>query len=279
MRRLGVPDVDGKSASPTANQAEEMRKTQQASAKLSEAQAKQQELRKTEIAFHRRMVEKGKQTLPEGGVENLEEVYEPVFFDPEQPFSAADQPADYVPGLRTWTDTYAQHVELTKVVNACFTADPALYALSRVDNTGAKAGAAAKADPEQARKTLGDELRKVRENIAKARDLVPSLALQMTPIHDQLLKDSFGAPVDLKRNWANIFLKPVGDDVVTQQQPGPWWQQLGVMTLEGAAFVVVGVATGGIGPVCLPAVRRRSASPSIRRSRRRRVPTSHREPR
>ena len=251
MGRLGIPDAEGKAVAPSAAQAEEMRKTQVAAAKLADAQARRQELRKTEIAFHRKFVEKGGKELPEGGVENLEEVYEPVLFDPDALFSAADQPTDYVPGLRTWADTYAQHVELTKVIDACFTTHPSLYALSRADPGGAKAGGAATASPEQARTTLGDELRTVRQNIAKAHDLVPSLALQMTPIHDQLLKNSLGAHVSLKRNWANVFLKPVGDDVVAQQQPGPWWQQLGVMALEGAAFVVVGLATGGIGPVLL----------------------------
>ena len=218
---------------------------------LADAQAKQEELRKTEIAFHRKFKEKGGQELPEGGVENIEAVYEPVLFDPDRSFSADDQPTDYVPGLRTWSDTYAQHVELTKVIDACFSTHPSLYALSRADPGGAKAVGAATASPEQARKTLGDELRTVRQNIAKAHDLVPSLALQMTPIHDQLLKDSVGAHVSLKRDWSNVFLKPVGDDVVAQQQPGPWWQQLGAMTLEGAAYVVVGLATGGIGPVLL----------------------------
>lgn len=251
MRRLGIPDAEGKAASPTAAQADEMRKTQEAAAKLADAQARREELKQTEIAYHRKFVEKGGQTLPEGGVENLEEVYEPVFFDPDRSFSAADQPTDYVPGLKTWTDTYAQHVQLTKVIDACFTTHPALYALSRADSGGAKASAAAKASPEQARQKLGDELRTVRENIAKAKGLVPSLALQMTPIHDQLLKNSFGAKVNLKHNWSNIFLRPLGEDVVAQQQPGPWWQQLGVMALEGAAFVVVGLATGGIGPVLL----------------------------
>ncbi len=251
MRRLGIPDAEGKVAAPSAAQADELRRTQEAAAKLAEAQARREDLRRTEIAFHRKFVEKGGQTLPEGGVENLEEIYEPVLFDPDASFSAADQPTDYVPGLRTWADTYAQHVALTRVIEACFTAHPSLYALSRADNSGAKAGGAAAASPDQARTTLGDELRTVRQNIAKAHDLVPSLALQMTPIHDQLLKDSVGAHVSLKRNWSSVFHKPLGDDVVAQQQPGPWWQQLGVMALEGAAFVVVGLATGGIGPVLL----------------------------
>jgi hypothetical protein len=251
MGRLGIPDAEGKVVAPSAAQAEEMRKTQEAAAKLADAQARREELRKTEIAFHRKFVEKGGQELPEGGVENLGEVYEPVYFDADKSFSAADQPTDYVPGLRTWADTYAQHVALTKVIDACFTTHPALYALSRADQSGGKAGGAATASPEQARKTLGDELRTVRQNIAKAHDLVPSLALQMTPIHDQLLRGTLGAHVSLKRTWSNVFLKPIGDDVVAQQQPGPWWQQLGAMALEGAAFVVVGLATGGIGPVLL----------------------------
>ena len=251
LRRLGIPDADGKGAAPTAEQADALRKTQEAAAKLADAQSKREELRKTEIAFHRKFVQKGGQTLPEGGVADLEELYEPVSFDPDRSFSASDQPTDYVPGLRTWTDTYRQHVELTKLINACFTTHPALYALSRADSSGAKAGGAAKANPEQARKVLGDELRTVRANIAKAHDLVPSLALQMTPIHDQLLKNTVGAKAGLKRNWSNVFLKPLGDDVISQQQPGPWWQTLGVAALEGAAFVVVGLATGGIGPLLL----------------------------
>lgn len=251
MSRLGIPDADGKASSPTAAQAEELRKTQEAAAKLAEAQTKREELRKTEIAFHRKFVEKDGQTLPEGGVENLAEIYEPVYFDPDRSFAASDQPTDYVPGLRSWPDTYAQHVELTKVIDACFTTHPALYALSRADPGGGKAGTAAKASPEQARQTLGDQLRAVRDNIVKAHDLVPSLALQMTPIHDQLLKNSISAHVGLSRDWSSVFLKPVGDDVVAQQQPGPWWEQLGVMALESAAFVVVGLATGGIGPLLL----------------------------
>jgi hypothetical protein len=252
LRRLGIAEADGKVVAPSAGQAAELRRTQEAAAKLADAQGKREELRKTEIAYHRKFVEKGSATLPEGGVANLEAVYEPVLFDPDRPFSAADQPTDYVPGLRTWSQTYAQHVSLTNVIRACFTAHPALYALSRADNSGAKAAGAARATPEQARKTLGDELRTVRQNIAKAHDLVPALALQMTPIHDQLLKNSIGAKANLKRDWSNVFLRPLGNDVVAQQQPGPWWRQLGVMALEGAAFVVVGLATGGIGPV-LPA--------------------------
>lgn len=251
MSRLGIPNADGKAWSPTAAQAEALRKTQQAAAKLAEAQTQREELRRTEIAFHRKFVEKGGQTLPEGGVNDLSEIYDPVYFDPDRSFAASEQPTDYVPGLRSWSDTYAQHVELTKVIDACFTTHPALYALSRADPGGGKAGAAAKASPEQALQTLGEQLRAVRANIVKAHDLVPALALQMTPIQDQLLKNTTGAHVTLSRDWSSVFLKPVGDDVVAQQQPGPWWEQLGVMALESAAFVVVGLATGGMGPVLL----------------------------
>lgn len=251
LARLGIGDKENESVAITAAQAEQMRKTQEAAQKLGEAQDKREALRATEIAFHRKSVAKGGSELPEGGVDNLEEVYEPVSFDPDRPFSAADQPTDYVPGLRTWNETYAQHVQLTKVIDACFTTHPSLYALSRAEKGGAKASAAAKASPEQARKTLGNELRTVRENIAKAHDLVPTAALQMTPIHDQLLKNQLGTRVNLSRDWSNVFLRPVGNDVVAQQQPGPWWQQFGAMALEGAAYVVVGLATGGIGPVLL----------------------------
>jgi hypothetical protein len=84
MNRLGIPDAEGKDVQPSAAQAEEMRRTQEAAAKLAQAQTKREDLRKTEIAFHRKFVEKGGQELPEGGVENLEEIYEPVFFDPER---------------------------------------------------------------------------------------------------------------------------------------------------------------------------------------------------
>ena len=74
----------------------------------------------------------------------------------------------------------------------------------------------------------------------------------MTPIQQQLLTGTVGSAAALKRDWSKPpFLHSLGEDVVAQQQPGPWWQQLGAASLEAAAYVVVGLATGGIGPVLL----------------------------
>ena len=251
MQKLGIPAKEGDVAQATDAQNEELRRTQADAGKLAEAQAKREELRKTEIAFHRRSVKRGGTELPEGGVENVEQIEEPVFFDPDHRFDAASQPTDYVPGLMTWEEAYSEYVELTNVIKAYFIVHPSLYALSRSADTGAEASGTATASAEQARQTLGAQLRTVRENIAKTRDLVPALAPQMTQIQSQLLSGTVGAPITLKQDWSQPFLHSLGQDVVAQQQPGPWWLQLGLTGLEAAAYVVTGLATAGIGPVLL----------------------------
>lgn len=251
MQRLGIPEKEGEAAPPTATQALALAATQRDAAELAKAQQTREQLRQTEIAYHDKAVAAGEQELPPGGVENLDHVYEPVLFDPDHPFEAAEQPTDYVPGVRTWAETNRQHVELTRVIQSYFIAHPALYALSRADSGGGNAAAVAGADPAQARSRLARSLYEVRKNIADARGLVPSLALEMTPIHNQLLTGRVDAAASLSRDWSKPFLHPLGQDVVDQQKPGPWWQQLGAFTLEAAAYVVAGLATGGIGPLLL----------------------------
>ena len=119
------------------------------------------------------------------------------------------------------------------------------------DQSGESAGSVATVSPQQARKTIGDQLRTVRANIEKTRPMVPGLALQMTPIQEQMLANSVAANFHLGRDWSQTSLHEIGEDVAAQQQPGPWWQQLGLAALEMAAYVVSGLATGGIGPLLL----------------------------
>ena len=253
MQRLGIPEQEGGKAAPNAAQEEELRKAQAAAGELARAQQTREQLRQTEIAYHKKAVETGQKELPQGGVDDIEHRYDPMFFDPDNKFDAMDQPTDYLPGLRTWDDTYKQHVELTNTIKAFFIAHPSLYALSRADDSGSQAGGVNKMTPAAARSTLGDQLHAVQQNIVKSRDLVPTVALKMTPIQEQLLSGQVGASVALKRDWSTPFLHSIGKDMVAQQQPGPWWQTLGVMSLEAAAFVVAGLATGGIGPALLAA--------------------------
>jgi hypothetical protein len=251
MARLGIPEQGEGGGPTTAAQDDAVRKTQADAQKLSEVQQHREELSKTEIAFHRRVVEKGGSELPAGGADNVENKYDPVYFDPDNAFDAASQPTDYIAGLRTWDDTKKQHVALSNVISAYLSTNPALYALVGSDQSGQSAGGVTKVSPEQARKTLGDQLRTVRDNIAKTRPMVPTLALQMTPVQEQMLSNSIGANVHLGRDWSLPFFHVLADDVTAQQQPGPWWQQLGLMSLEMAAYVVAGLATGGVGPLLL----------------------------
>ena len=252
MVRLGIPENEKESLVPSAAQADALAKAKAAAEEVAKAQETREQLRMTEVAYHIKNVARGEKELPAGGVDDLERLYEPVLFDPDSRFAAEDQPTDYVVGLRTWDDTHRQHTQLTKTIEAYFVAHPALYALSRSDNSGAAARGLAKADPAQARAQLAKKLYEVRQNITDSRDKVPAIALQMTPIQQQLLAGQVGAAAALKRDWSKgAFLHSLGEDVVSQQQPGPWWQTLGMASLEAAAFVVVGIATGGIGPLLL----------------------------
>jgi hypothetical protein len=250
MQQLGIPE-DGDSAQPSAQQDAALAKTQADAAKLSDAQKNRENLRQTEVAYHRKVVESGGSELPEGGADNVENMYEPVLFDPDNQFDASSQPTDYEPGLKTWEDTNKLWVQLSNVISAYLSTNPALYALVGSDQSGESAGSVATVSPQQARKTIGDQLRTVRANIEKTRPMVPGLALQMTPIQEQMLANSVAANFHLGRDWSQTSLHEIGEDVAAQQQPGPWWQQLGLAALEMAAYVVSGLATGGIGPLLL----------------------------
>jgi hypothetical protein len=184
-------------------------------------------------------------------VENIEPV--PVLFDPDSRFDAADNPKDFMLGIRTWDETYKEHVELTNLVKTYYMAYPALYALvgAGADESGDKPAAVSKMTPEQARKQLGDALRDVRENISKTHGLVGGLVMKMTPIHDQMLSNHVGAGAAPKHDWSRPFFHSIAEDRLSEEQPGPWWQQLGAATLEAAAYVVVSLATGGLGAILL----------------------------
>jgi len=250
MERLGIPE-DGSPGAPNAAQDEALQKTQADASKLSEVQKDREQLKTVEIAYHRKVVGQGSGELPPGGADNVENQYDPVYFDPDNRFDAASQPTDYEPGIKSWEETNQQHVELSNVITAYLTTNPALYALVGSDTSGQAASQVAKVAPEQARKQLGDQLQTVLQNIASTRSMVPTLALQMTPIQQQMLSNSIGASAHLNRDWSTPFLKSLGQDVAAQQEPGPWWQQLGMATLEMAAYVVSSIATGGIGPLLL----------------------------
>ena len=250
MQRLGIPE-EGDGGQPNPQQDAALAKTQADAAKLSEAQKNREDLRKTEVAYHRKVVERGGSELPEGGADNVENMYEPVLFDPDNQFDAASQPTDYEPGLKTWDATNKLWVQLSNVISAYLSTNPALYALVGSDQSGQSAGSVATVSPQQARKTLGDQLRTVLANIEKTRPMVPGLALQMTPIQEQMLSNSVAANFHLGRDWSQTGPHEIGEDVATQQQPGPWWQQLGLAALEMAAYVVSGLVTGGIGPLLL----------------------------
>jgi predicted RecB family endonuclease len=250
MESLGIPEQADGAMTPTAAQDAALKQTQADAAEVDKLQKQRDQLRTVEIAYHHTQVQvemEGKD-LPPGGAPG--DTYDPVYFDPDKKFELAGQP-DYVVGVKTWEETNGEYVNLTNSMNAYLSTNPALYALVRSDTAGTAAGTVATASPEQARKTLGEQLRSVRDNIAKTRPLVPGLALEMTPIQAQLLNHSVGASVSLKNDWSTAFLKPVGEDIAAQQQPGPWWQELGLAALEMAAYVVAGLATGGIGPLLL----------------------------
>jgi hypothetical protein len=251
MEKLGIPQTDGGGASPTDAQAQALQKEQAAAGDLEQAQKAREALRETVIAFHDKPVEKGGSELPEGGVENIEHTYEPVLFDPDRRFDAAEQPTDYLPGVRTWEETNEQQADLTNLIKAFFMAHPALYAISRGDGSGARAGAVNQATPAEARRLLGDQLRTVLQNIESARGVVATLALQMTPIQEQLLTGRIGARVDLKTDWSTPFRRPLGSYAQARQAPGPWWEELGAATLQAAAYAVVSLASGGMGAVLL----------------------------
>jgi hypothetical protein len=85
----------------------------------------------------------------------------------------------------------------------------------------------------------------------EVKTLEAAFSLDIRDVVWAYLRENEGVVTAEMQRLGNSFLKPLGDDVVAQQQPGPWREQLGVMALESAAFVVVGLATGGIGAVML----------------------------
>ena len=252
MQRLGISEKEGESAATNSAQDEALEKARAAAGDLARAQKARQDLRKVEIAYSQtKFREQGGTELPQGGVENIEPI--PVLFDPDSRFDAADKPKEFLPGIRTWDETYKEHVELTNLIKTYYLAYPALYALvgAGSDESGARPEAVSKMTPEQARKDLGEALRDVRENIAKTHTLVGGLTMKMSPIHEQMLSGHIGAGAALNNDWTKPYFHSIAEDRLTEEQPGPWWQQLGVATLEAAAYVVVSLATGGLGAVLL----------------------------
>src|SRR5262249_46584536 len=121
---------------------------------------------------------------------------------------------------------------------------PALYAVSRAANSEATGTFAAIADPKEARKQLGEQMRALIADIEGTQakldsgDLDP---LDLTPIHDQLFGGvKGGSGVD----WTAALPQHIAKDMVSDHQFAQALESLGLQTAAAALFMLAPF-TGG----------------------------------
>ncbi len=134
--------------------------------------------------------------------------------------------------------------DVDMLIQARLALNPTLFPLVRgAKEDPSKTGTVARGSQADALGTIGGGLRETRENIAKTRPMLKVLAEDLEPIHGQLLA---GAVTVSGRNWkTSPFYETIGHDIVEQNKPGPWWEQLGLMAAQMGVYVVAGLATGG----------------------------------
>jgi hypothetical protein len=166
----------------------------------------------------------------------------PTSFDPE---AGPNFPVpENEPNRKTWDEIKKVYDDLDMLVQARLAVNPTLFPLVRGNKEDPeKTGTVARGSQADALGTIGGGLRETRENIAKTRPMLKSVAEDLEPIHGQLLAGT--ASVN-GRNWKTVaFYETLGRDIVEQKKPGPWWAELGLMSAHMGVYVVAGIATGG----------------------------------
>ena len=219
---------------PTLEQTKLLASTRGAASKIAAVQEAMRDLRKIKVGYQVR-------SLPPGGTEPLE-LGGPTNFDPDKPpnFPVPDNE----PNRTTWEQVKKNYDDLDMLLQARLQANPGLFPLVRgAKEDPAKTGTVARGTPDQALSTIGAGLKETRENIAKTRPLLKTVAPDLEPIHGQLLsgRASVGG-----RNWKTMpFYEAIGRDLVDRRKPGPWWQELGLLAAQMGVYVIAGLATGG----------------------------------
>jgi hypothetical protein len=188
-------------------------------------------------------------TLPPGGTGTH---YDPIWFTPEADPQAAEPPREGDGGL-PWPVVKKGYDEGVHAIRRILSLHPKLYVLVRekYEDTSKTAVVADDKSPDRSDtlELVAKELAETVKNIEKVRPLMgKAIAEELAPIHEQLLTGNVTSPRHPNRNWmADPVWKPVADAYVEHTKPRPWWEHLGLATLEMAVFVIAGMATGGVG--------------------------------
>jgi Domain of unknown function (DUF4157) len=243
LQRLGLTETGEIIVGPpTAEQSAQLKATQSDATKLVADQDALRDLRKVMCGYQRTIVSPGS---PGGTDVKPEYLDEMMPFDPDLPPPLEPKPDD---GMKSWKEVKKIYDNLNSLIQARVSANPSLFVLIRnAHEDSSKSMKVAQGSREDALSTLGTELHEVLINIQKTRPMLATLASDLQPIQQQLLSGVVTSPTAMSRNWeANPFFATLGHDIVEQSKPGPWWQTLGLATAELAAWVVAGMATGGV---------------------------------
>lgn len=185
-------------------------------------------------------------------VGDLYDYYLDVKFDPSGPPSRKNDPNAPDQPKQTWDDVKKAYDAGVEAIREITSLHPTLYVLVRdqFEDISKTSAVATDKSPERtgAATVVGQGLAETITNITKVRPMIgKTLAKDLDPIHKQLRAGTATSGAT-RRNWASDPVwKPLAEAYVEANKPGPWWQTLGLAALEMGAFVIVGMATGGVG--------------------------------
>ncbi len=182
--------------------------------------------------------------LPDDGLPH----WRPLTFDPEQQpdRNLDDNAADK---LRDWNKVHAVWKPVADAITTTANTYPSIYATIAQSEPGAtidKTSMLAVATPAAARVLIGESLRTVLDNIAKAR---PKIAgndpdyRDMLPLHAALFNGSSAGASGT--DWKQSFYRQVAKNDLADHETRQFWIRLGLTTAAAAAFVVAEFATAG----------------------------------
>lgn len=179
----------------------------------------------------------------------------PVKFDPESKPSAP--PVDALPGgqspTQRWESIKAGYDEGVHAVRRVLSANPNLYLLVRdkLEDTTRTAQVVADTTPgkSKSRDLIAVELASTLKNIVRVKPMLGKhIAAEFTPIHEQLKAGNATSPKKPTRNWNTDPVWRAAADAYTEyNKPPPWYASIGMATAEAAMWLIVGIATGGVG--------------------------------
>ena len=161
-----------------------------------------------------------------------------MYFDPEAPPPEASR--------SEWEKVKAKWDELEAARMAVGAQSPGVFAL--MEHGGTSLEDVAKSSPQQTRNAVGSALDAVLDKIAETEaSLGGDLDWrELGAVHRQLFA-GFLPPSG--RNWSDLIMKSVAQDVVEDYEDEEWWTSIGLATLAAAAFVFSELATGGLATV------------------------------